>query len=88
MKSKSIIEQRLKEAAEVADDDVSHDSPFEVIYKKVLDKIDKKPASVKLKLYKSLLSAMVDPLADAGANRTKLLTAAREFLKDFNKLSR
>ena len=85
MKSKLIVERRLKEAEVDVDD---KETAFDIIYNKILAKIEKKSAATKLKLYKALLSAMVDPLSDAGPNRTKLTAAAREFLKDFEKLSR
>lgn len=90
-KTRSIIEKRLleKKPDPIKDAEVDkEESPFEKTFHKIKEKIEKKPATVRIKLYRQLLDLMVIPLSAAGANRNKLAVIAREFLRDFEKHSR
>jgi hypothetical protein len=81
--------ERIEKPKDMEDRESDHPhSQFDILFDRIVQKIDRRPSIRRPHLYKALLQSLIIPLSAAGSNKAKLAVAAKQFLADFNEIQK
>jgi len=87
-KAKESSKEEIEKPKDMEDRDSDHPhTQFDILFDRIQQKIDRRPAIRRPHMYKALLQSLIVPLA-TGSNKNKLAVAAKQFLADFNEIQK